>query len=146
MQLTNYTDYALRTLIALAVKAPQRLTVGDISAAYRISEHHLVKVVQRLAELGYVVTIRGKSGGVELAMDPQRIRIGEVVRQLEPELGLVECLRSSGEPCAIDGACRLKGILRDATRSFLSSLDDHTLADLIVARPRLEALLQLERR
>lgn len=146
MQLTNYTDYALRTLIALAVKAPKRLTVKEISNAYQISDNHLVKVVQRLADLQYVITIRGKSGGVELARDPAQISIGEVVRRLEPELGVVECLRSGTEPCAIVSACQLKGVLDEATRNFLGTLDRYTLADLLGARPKLDALLQLSPR
>jgi Rrf2 family transcriptional regulator, nitric oxide-sensitive transcriptional repressor len=145
VQLTNYTDYALRTLMALAVTAPQRLTVKEISGAYAISGNHLLKVVQRLADLGYVVTVRGKNGGVELAREPRQISIGQVVRELEPELGLVECLRAGGDPCSIVSACRLKGLLREASRSFFSTLDGCTLADLMTPRPKLEALLQLRK-
>lgn len=143
MQLTTYTDYALRTLMALAVVAPEKLTVGQVSAGYGISQHHLLKVVQQLSALGYLETIRGKSGGARLAKAPQQIRIGTVVRQVEPDLGLVSCLRSGDAPCTIAPVCRLQRILRDATEHFLAELDAYTLLDLIQPKAQIRSLLQL---
>jgi Rrf2 family nitric oxide-sensitive transcriptional repressor len=146
VQLTSYTDYAFRTLIALACVAPEKLTVGEISASYGISLNHLLKVVQKLAELGYVETTRGKSGGVRLLVEPSALTLGEVVRRMEPELGLVACLRRDEQPCVIAPACKLKSILSDATKEFLCRLDEHTLAEIAVPKPRLGRLLQLAAR
>ncbi|HET9957413.1 MAG TPA: Rrf2 family transcriptional regulator [Polyangiaceae bacterium] len=144
MQLTVHTDYAFRTLIALATIAPELTTVGELSERYDISANHLSKVVQRLSELGYVETLRGKAGGVRLAAAPSSIRVGDVVRLMEPELGLVECLRG-GAPgaCVISPACRLKSVLTTALDSFLHVLDGYTLADLVKNRGRVEKLLEL---
>ena len=141
MQLTQYTDFALRTLIALAVSPGERSTVSDISRAYGISRHHLVKVVGRLAELGYVETVRGKGGGMRLARRPQHIGVGEIVRAMEAELGVVDCLKAGGGDCVIAPACRLKSIMRDATEKFLAELDDYTLADMLRTRAPLTKLL-----
>lgn len=141
MQLTQYTDFGLRTLIALGLNPGNQLTVTRISQAYGISRHHLVKVVARLAELGYVDTLRGKGGGVRLALDPGQIRIGAVVRSMEAELGVVECLEEGGGRCVIAPACRLKGVLREATREFLDSLDQYTLADVLRQRQPVARLL-----
>jgi Rrf2 family nitric oxide-sensitive transcriptional repressor len=144
MQLTAFTDYALRTLMALGAIAPEKLTVGQLSEAYGISVHHLVKVVSELHAAGYVETIRGKAGGVRLAQPPERICIGKVVRQMEPDLGVVPCLRVGEAPCVIAPVCRLKRVLADATQCFLGELDQHTLADLLEPRRKLQALLQLD--
>ena len=146
MQLTSYTDYAFRALIALACVAPEKLTAGEISESYGISLNHLLKVVQRLAELGYVETSRGKSGGIRLAIDPQTLTLGRVVRDMEPELGVVACLRKGDDYCAITPACGLKAILSDATTQFLTLLDQRTLADVTLVKPRLARLLQLGKR
>jgi Rrf2 family transcriptional regulator, nitric oxide-sensitive transcriptional repressor len=143
VQLKQYTDFGLRALIALALNPGERLTVTDISKAYGISRHHLMKVVVRLAELGYVETIRGKGGGVRLARPPGEIRIGTVVRQMEAELAVVECLKKPGGPCPIATACRLKGMLRAATREFIDSLDKHTLRDLLAERVPIARMLGL---
>lgn len=131
MQLTQYTDFALRTLIALGLNPGEKLTVTDISTAYGISRHHLVKVVARLAELGYVETLRGKGGGMRLVHAPRTIRLGAVVRDMEAELGVVPCLTKEGGHCVIAPACKLKGLLQEATGSFLETLDQHTLEDVL---------------
>ena len=143
MQLTTYTDFAFRTLIALACVAPEKLTVGEISESYGISLNHLLKVVQRLAELGFVETTRGKSGGVRLLSAPSALTLGAVVRAMEPELGVVPCLRADELACAIVPACRLKSLLAEATNQFLHALDEHTLADIVVGKARIARLLKL---
>jgi Rrf2 family transcriptional regulator, nitric oxide-sensitive transcriptional repressor len=131
MQLTQYTDFALRTLIALSLNPGERQTVTEVSRAYGISRNHLVKVVARLAERGYVETLRGKGGGMQLARAPGDIRIGAVVRDMEAELGVVECLQIDGGSCVIAPACRLKGLLHEATQDFLATLDRYTLQDMM---------------
>lgn len=131
MKLTQYTDYGLRTLIALSLNPGEQQTVTTISRAYGISRSHLVKVVARLAERGYVETSRGKGGGVRLARSPALIRVGDVVRDMEAELGIVECLEKKRGTCAIVPACKLKGVLSDAMKAFLEALDEHTLDELV---------------
>jgi Rrf2 family nitric oxide-sensitive transcriptional repressor len=131
MQLTQYTDYALRTLIALGLNPDEMQTVTAVADAYGVSRNHLVKVVGRLAELGYIETLRGKGGGMRLARAPRDIRIGDVVRDMEAELGLVECLTQGGGHCVIAPACKLKGLLHEATGAFLDALDQHTLEDVL---------------
>jgi Rrf2 family transcriptional regulator, nitric oxide-sensitive transcriptional repressor len=143
VQLTSYTDYAFRTLIALACVAPEKLTVGEISERYGISLNHLLKVVQKLAELGFVETTRGKSGGVRLLAEPSALTLGAVVRGMEPELGVVPCLRTDQALCVIAPACKLKSLLSEATNQFLATLDEHTLADITTAKPRIMRLLKL---
>jgi Rrf2 family transcriptional regulator, nitric oxide-sensitive transcriptional repressor len=145
MQLTAFTDFSLRALMALGCVAPGKLTVAQLSEAYGISAHHLLKVVNQLAALGYVETIRGKSGGARLAKAPEEICIGTLVRQIEPELGLVPCLRDgAGEaPCVVAPSCRLKHLLGRATERLLEELDQHTLADLLEPRRKLQRLLRL---
>lgn len=142
MQLTAYTDYTLRTLMGLGAVAPEKLTVGQLSEAYGISIHHLLKVVAGLAALGYVETLRGKAGGARLAKPPEEICIGTVVRQVE-EFGVVPCLRAGEAPCVIAPACRLKHLLAGATEQFLAELDRCTLADLLEPRRKLQTLLKL---
>lgn len=141
MQLTQYTDFALRTLIALGLNPGEKLTVTDISKSYGISRHHLVKVVARLGELGFIETLRGKGGGIFLAKQPADIRLGQVVRAMEAELGVVECLQADGGGCVIAPVCRLKSLLRGATQQFLAALDEHTLEDVVRQRAPLSRLL-----
>jgi Rrf2 family nitric oxide-sensitive transcriptional repressor len=139
MQLTKHTDYALRVLIYLALQEEtERSTITEISEHFEISRNHLVKIVNRLGKLGYVNTIRGKSGGITLKMPPGMIVIGQVVRNMEVQLNIVDC---SNPPCPIIGQCKLKGVLNKARDAFMGVLDQYTLADLVKRPDELKRLL-----
>lgn len=136
MRLTRHTDNALRALIYLGIhtdEAPARIT--DIARRMGMSEDHLAKVIARLAQLGYVETIRGRDGGARLAKPPEAIVVGEIVRATEDNLNLVECFDPATNQCPIAPACALAPALDEALTAFLSVLDRYTLADLI-AKPR----------
>jgi Rrf2 family nitric oxide-sensitive transcriptional repressor len=147
VQLTLQTDYALRVLIHTALKGNEQSTIPEIASSFGISRGHVMKVVHRLGQLGYLITVRGKGGGIRLAREPAQIRIGAVVRDMEEELGVLGCL--SGTPalgatpgyCRIEGCCVLRAALHEATRAFLATLDGYTVADLM--KPRRVLALQL---
>lgn len=139
MQLTRYTDYSLRVLIFLALqKNRQLVTISDIAEHFQITRNHLVKVVNRLGQLGYVETLRGKGGGLRLNRAPETIHIGQVVRDMEANLDIIDCDKP---PCPLQGACTLKGILNQAKSAFLQALDEHTLAELTTRPQQLRTLL-----
>jgi len=143
MRLTTHTDYSLRILIYLAL-APQRLaTIREISERYGISRNHLMKIVRKLGQAGYVETVRGKHGGIRLGDRPENITVGDVVRTMEDNMNVVECFNSDSSGCLIVPACVLKGVLFDALEQFLCALDRHALADLIVPKNDLSALVGL---
>lgn len=131
MQLTSFTDYALRVLIFAASRPETRCLTADVAAAFGISRHHVVKVVNELQHLGYLDTTRGRDGGFALALPPGRIRIGDVVRRTEGTMTLVECFDRQTNTCPLARACGLKGALREAFDAFLGVLDGYSLADLI---------------
>ena len=141
MRLTVYTDFSLRVLMYVALH-PERLpTIGEIASSYGISRNHLMKVVYELGLAGYVVTLRGKNGGLRLARAPQEIVLGEVVRRTEPDMALVPCFEPIAAPCAITPACILRRALYEARAAFLEVLDGYTLADLVENRALLNPLL-----
>jgi Rrf2 family nitric oxide-sensitive transcriptional repressor len=143
MQLTQFSDYSLRLLLYLATHDGQVVTLQEVSRAYGVSQHHLVKITARLVEQGLVTSVRGRSGGLRLKRSPHDINIGAVVRATEPHFDLVECFDAQRNTCPIDRACGLKGVLYDAQHAFLAVLDRHTLADFL---PRAPALLRLWKR
>jgi len=144
MRLTLHTDYSLRVLIQVGLKEGQLTTINEIAESFVISKHHLMKVVNDLSQKGYLDTVRGRNGGIRLTRKPRDINIGEVVRDTEDRLDVIECLGQVGY-CRIERACVLRGVLREATDAFLGVLDDHTLADLIKPQKALSLLLFDER-
>ncbi len=143
MRLTRHTDYALRTLMYLGLKqAGELATINEIAVRYGISENHLMKVVHRLGQQGFVTTTRGRQGGVALAREPAAINIGDVVRRCEDDQRLVECFDLETNTCPIAGTCVLPVVLHEALAAFLSVLDGCTLADLLVPHKALADILQ----
>lgn len=141
MRLTQYTDFSLRVLIYLGLQEDRRCTIREISGAYGISRNHLMKVVQQLAAEGFIDSVRGVGGGLTLSADAAKLNVGRIVRAMEPDLGLVECMRPGNE-CVITPACELAGMLVEARKAFLDVLDRYTLAD-ILAPPRRRELSRL---
>jgi Rrf2 family nitric oxide-sensitive transcriptional repressor len=142
MELTKYTDYSLRILIYLALHTDHMVTIDEISEAYDISRHHVAKAVFHLAQMGVILTTRGRSGGMRLALPPEEINIGALVRKTEPNMNLLECFDRSINTCPLIDACRLKSLIKQAKRAFLEVLDGHTLADMLGNRaPRMAHLL-----
>jgi Rrf2 family nitric oxide-sensitive transcriptional repressor len=141
MHLRRFTDYALRVLLLVATSPRGQVTIAEIARAFDISEHHLVKVVQLLGRDGVLANVRGRHGGLRLAMPASQINLGRVVRAAEGVSRIADCFDEGGRPCAIAGACRLSGVFREALDAFYAVLDRHTLQDLVDQPAGLVAIL-----
>ena len=141
MKLTTFTDYSLRVLIFLAVDPARRGTIAEIAAAFAVSENHLTKIVHFLGKEGWLVNVRGKGGGMNLAAPADTVVIGRVVRAAEGAPLPAECFSDRARRCRIVRACRLKGVLAEAADAFYEVLDRYTLADLVHNRQALARIL-----
>jgi Rrf2 family nitric oxide-sensitive transcriptional repressor len=130
MHLTLHTDYALRLLMYLALRPERRCTIEEVAGAYSISRNHLMKVALTLTREGFVDSLRGRSGGLQLARGPKQINLGAVVRSTEDNFTLVECFDSASNTCLLAPVCQLKRPFAEAVKAFLAVLDGYTLADL----------------
>jgi Rrf2 family nitric oxide-sensitive transcriptional repressor len=140
MRLTTMTDYALRLLMHVGQHPGRLCTIAEVAEVYGISEAHLMKITHQLGLGGWIETVRGKGGGMRLAMAPAQINLGVLVRSVEAEFALVEC-QSSGDACRLSGRCRLAAIFDSALAAFLAELDAYTLAD-VLPPPALQPLPQ----
>ncbi len=142
MQLTRYTDYGLRVLTLLAVLPPGRKTsIDEMCKTFDLSRNHVNKIVHQLGKLGWAATSRGKGGGVTLGQRADLINIAEVVRALEPGMALIDCQKPY---CHLAPVCRLQGILAGASRAFIESLGQYTLADLVSKPEEITQVLHFE--
>lgn len=136
MRLTKQTGYALRILLHCALKPDRSVTAAEVARAQRITEHNVFKIVPMLVEGGFLDTTRGRGGGIRLAQIPGDIRIGDVVRVTEETHIEAECF-GGGADCAIRPVAPINRILDDALHAFIEVLDQHTLLDLVTARPQM---------
>ncbi|MHA3983958.1 RrF2 family transcriptional regulator [Acinetobacter venetianus] len=128
MQLNKFTDYALRILMYIARPSDVPYTIADIAQDLHVSQNHLVKIVHFMGKQQWIVTTRGKGGGIRLNPAARQLKLGEIVRILQGNHQIVEC---NTPPCVLRSQCGLKGILDQALESFYQSLDRYTLGEVL---------------
>jgi Rrf2 family nitric oxide-sensitive transcriptional repressor len=140
MRLTTFTDYSLRVLIYLAANPERRATIAEVTSAFQVSESHVAKVVHFLGASGWLENVRGRNGGMRLAVSPAEINVGEVVRLAEGSDVPAECFEAGATECRIARGCRLRGVLAQAVDAFYESLSRYTLEDLVRGSGEMRAL------
>ena len=141
MRITKRTNIAVRLLMFCATHRDRLVTKSQVAEVCNISENHLAQVVNQLSQLGYVTTQRGRNGGLILSRDPKEIVIGDVFRDVEGDLPMVECFADVDNTCPLTNACRLREALSRAAESFYAALDDVTLESLTCDNVELEKIL-----
>ncbi len=114
-----------------AIHPGETVRIQDIAESFGISRAHLLKAARQMGQLGYLTTLRGRSGGITLGMAPEDISVGEVVRALEGQGEFVECFNMDTNTCPIAGTCKLTGLFRKGLEAFYQELDPITVADLV---------------
>lgn len=130
MRLTIMTDFALRLLMHVGQHRDRLCTIAEVAQVYGISEAHLMKITHQLGLGGWIETVRGRGGGMRLARSPEQINLGELVRSVEPDFELVECM-ARASACTLTGKCGLTSVFSGARDAFMKQLDGHTLADVL---------------
>ncbi len=128
MQLSGFTDLALRIVMRLTVLEDTATTTRTVSDELQVRYTHAAKAVAALQRLGVVETRRGRSGGLRLLDEARTRSVGRLVRDLEGPREVVQC--EGPVPCPLRGGCRLRSALRDAQEAFFAALDPLTIGDL----------------
>nr|WP_174507315.1 Rrf2 family transcriptional regulator [Acinetobacter sp. Marseille-Q1620] len=128
MQLNKFTDYALRILMYISRPRDMPYTIAEIAEDLHVSQNHLVKIVHFMGKQDWIMTTRGKGGGIRLNPEALELKLGTIVRILQGNQQIVEC---NTPPCVFRSNCGLKGILDHALNEFYQSLDQYTLADVL---------------
>lgn len=141
MQLSKFSDYALRVIVHLAASPDQLLSTRQIAELHGAKYNHLAKVTGWLVHEGYAEALRGRGGGLRLTRDPSEINLGMLLRDLEANKPLVECFGADGGNCQLAPACGLSIALQAAQDAFFDVLESYTLATTIELAPKMPTLL-----
>ncbi len=131
MKLSTRSRYGTRILVDLARHNDQGpVQIGEISKRQDISVKYLEQLIRPLKQADLVTSVRGPKGGHLLAVKPDEITLGQIVRLFEGQSDLVECV-SNPEKCSMSDDCQVRLAWRDATRVLYEKLDSTTIADLL---------------
>lgn len=131
MQLSKFTDYTFRALIYLAMHQEELCTVEQLATTLNVSEHHLKKVIHKLAKTDYVTSIKGRMGGLKLGIAPKEINLGQVLRITEDNLNIVECFNKECVCEFMDTECKLKNVVKRSLDKFIEEFSNYTLEDIL---------------
>ena len=141
MQLSKFCDYGLRALMYLGARTGKITSAEEMARAFDISHNHIVKSLQALCREGLIRSVPGRGGGYLFEQSTERIRIGDVVQKIEPNFHMAECFSLPKNTCPLTPECGLQAALIDARDTFLETLNQYTLKDLIA--PQIDKLLAI---
>ncbi len=118
----------------------RNVSAREVAEAFGVSRDHVTKSMQGLVALGALSSTPGRNGGFQMDADPETLKLGRLVRSLEPNLDIAECFGEEST-CPLTDACELTHALADARDAFFASLDRYTLADLV--RGTYQGLVQI---
>lgn len=99
--------YILNLMIHLTLlETEEYLTVKEIAGELAVPEAYLGKIVGELAELGYVETKKGPSGGIKLRGSPDDISVKELLHDLQAlehnTMNEACCVPDYADQCILD--------------------------------------------
>lgn len=122
-------------MLDLAIYAQERpVPLSDISRRQNISVKYLEKLIRKLKKAGFVRSQRGPFGGHMLALPPEEITVGELVRVLEDTTAIADCAENDEPVCGIcnrAGDCLSRWVWVAASRAMFDTLDSISLSSLI---------------
>jgi Rrf2 family protein len=133
--LSKKAKYGLKALLYLADQPDERtVLIADIAASERIPKKFLDMILLEMRNAGMLFSRKGKGGGYALALPPERISIGAVVRLLDGPLAPVACVSKTAyrpcDDCNSEQACRIRRLMGQVRDAMAEVLDGATLADL----------------
>lgn len=137
MRVSRKSDYALRALFALADQYGRGpLSVRLIAERNDVPKRFLEQIMLDLKAKGWVRSIPGRDGGFELAVPPDRLTLGQVVRLFDGVLAPIGCVSLSNyEPCSQEASCRFRRIFLEIRNFTNRSMDEATIASLLKSAP-----------
>ena len=132
MKISTRGRYALRVMIDLAqCDGSKYISLKEISQRQEISMKYLEMITAILNKAGFVLSLRGKSGGYKLARKPDEYTVGAILRLTEGSLAPVACLDCKINTCSRADNCITLPMWKNLEKLVNSYLDGITISDLI---------------
>lgn len=131
MKMSSKARYGLYVAVELAqnYNKGEYLNVTTLSQSTGVSEKYLEQIIALMKKAEIVSATRGATGGYKLTATPEEITVGQVLRAVEDNLQIVDCLHSE---CSQRGKCvahNLWGKLYDNINSYLDTISLTQLAE-----------------
>ena len=131
MKLSTRSRYGIQAMYDLArCPAGEPQSIKAIAERQNVPEAYLEQLIGPLRKNGLVKSVRGAQGGYLLALPPEEITVGTVMRALEGDLNLMDCL-SEEDACERACFCATRLVWRRVNDGLIEIVDGITLRDII---------------
>jgi len=128
LKISEAASIALHSMIILATREDEVVSVKDIAAELEISGNHLSKVLQRLAKAELVFSIKGNKGGFILAKNPAEITFLEIYEAIDGKFKPSACLLNKP---ACPHKCIMGGLTDSINKQVKEFFTNTKLVDFI---------------
>ena len=141
--LSQKCKYALRALYALTdTYGRGPVLIASLSKEHRIPKKFLEVILWELKQRGIVESKKGKGGGYQLALPPDKITIGSVIRTIDGPLAPLPCASETAyrkcEECIDESRCGTRLVMKQVRDAMAAILDHTTLANVCESVATLE--------
>ena len=130
MRISTKGRYAVRVMLDLALYGRKEyVKARQIAERQGISEKYLEQILALMKKQNVVVAVRGANGGYKLKNPPQSTTVGQVLRAVEDNLEIVDCLHKS---CSAKCNCVSRNLwakLYDNINSYLDTISLKQLSE-----------------
>jgi Rrf2 family nitric oxide-sensitive transcriptional repressor len=130
MQFNITTDYAIRTVLFLAIKGGLA-TAWEISEATGIPHSYQLKLTAKLVRAGIIKRIQGRKGGFLLNQEKQDITLSDIVRIMEPTVHINRCLSDEASCSFVQENCPIRSFYQRMQANIDDCLQSVTVAALL---------------
>jgi len=140
MKVSKRADYALRVLFTLVENYDQKpISIRALADLNDVPKRFLEHIMLDLKSQGWVKSLPGKSGGYQLALPPDQIRMGQVVRYFDGLLSPINCVSASQyEQCSQESTCRFRRVFLQIRNETTRLMDSASLASVFTGSPVLQ--------
>ncbi len=128
--ITRNTDYAIRALIYMAGAAPELVSATDLVRDLGLPRPFIRKILQELQKAGFLYSIKGKNGGFQLAVAPEKLRLVDLILLFQGPVSMGDCLLRK-KICACTQTCPLRLELKKIEAMAVAHLQNVTVAFLM---------------
>ena len=121
LKLSKKAEYALMATKYMALKNSSRFSSAkEISESYQIPYQLVAKVLQNLVKSDIAVSAKGVNGGFSLAKKPDNITLIDIIRAVELNFKIVDCMQpnSTSADCSHFDCCKIKDPLAEVQRKI----------------------------
>ncbi len=136
MKLSRKSDYALRALCMLALRAGPPVSIREMAEQNDVPKRFLEQIMLELKGIGMVKSLAGRDGGFILGRPADQITMGQVVRHFDGLLAPIACVSQNAyEPCSQEFRCHFRRVLLNIRNYTAKVMDETSLAVLIRVPP-----------